>query len=143
MTDQNQANLIFEFYNTKLTDAEREDFDKTVGINRWASPEVGEGYTISSGGASEPGKRTWNFHWAGVVMKGGDDTVTLENYAVGDASVQNQEWVYQMYGSAKDKGQTFHELPIAQITKRICYCPVYSQLTPLSWMKNHDPPKPS
>ena len=33
--------------------------------------------------------------------------MTLENYAVGDASVQNDEWVFQMYGHQKMK-QTFH-----------------------------------
>jgi hypothetical protein len=45
----------------------------------------------------------------------GNDTVTLENYYVGDYQAQNSQWIFQMYGSApssKDdrrRGQTFHE----------------------------------
>jgi len=92
----------------------REDFDKWAKINRWAAPEVGEGYTISTGGKAKPGEEasTWNFHWAGVIMKGGKETVTLEGYA-GSAPT---DWVYQMYGSASaaeadasKKEQTFQE----------------------------------
>ena len=106
----------------------REGFDKWAKINRWAAPEVGQGYTISSGGARKenpdfdptqkegPDNRrymsTWNFHWAGVIMKGGEDTVTLEGYAGSEST----EWVYQMYGSAaaaeadaSKKKQTFQE----------------------------------
>ncbi|MFP2934220.1 hypothetical protein ACLESO_55690 [Pyxidicoccus sp. 3LG] len=52
---------------------------------------------------------TWNFHWGGVVMVSGDDRVTLENYAVGNANVKNSDWEFQMYGPASKAGQTFHE----------------------------------
>ena len=101
--DEAISNAVMDAYNTKLTDKEREEIDKKAGINRWATPDVGEGYTTSTGGNAKPGfeDSTWNFHWAGVVMKSGEDTVTLENYSVGDAEVQNREWVFQMYGSAK------------------------------------------
>jgi hypothetical protein len=67
---------------------------------------------------------TWNFHWAGVVMKAGADNITLENYAImfpktGDPVKDkenrqraydwtNTDWVFQMYGTVKE-GQTFHE----------------------------------
>jgi hypothetical protein len=51
---------------------------------------------------------TWNFHWAGVIMKSGSDTMTLENYSVGDYTKENKDWVFQMYGVGK-KGQSFHE----------------------------------
>jgi hypothetical protein len=46
----------------------------------------------------------------------GRDNVTLENYSVSNPAVQNQEWMFQMYGSAQSatenrdkRGQTFHE----------------------------------
>jgi hypothetical protein len=64
---------------------------------------------MSSGGASFPGKTTWNFHWAGVVMRSGGDVVTLENFAVGDPDAKNTDWNYQMYGPPSRTGQTFHE----------------------------------
>lgn len=108
---------IMNAYN-KLTSDNKESMDQATGINRWAAPNVGEGYTISTGGPAKPGHETttWNFHWAGVVMKSGGDTVTLENVAVGNSMIQNTDWKYQMYGSAQaakndstKKGQTFHE----------------------------------
>lgn len=88
-------------------------FDQELGINAYANPDIGEGYTISSGGNYHHGMKdqTWNFHWAGVVMKSSDgkDNVTLENYAVGDWNAQNADWAYAMYGSAEEGGQTFHD----------------------------------
>ena len=35
------------------------------------------------------------------------DKVVLENYAVGDAAVENKLWTFDLYGSKKD--QSFHE----------------------------------
>jgi hypothetical protein len=83
-------------------------WSERAGINEYANPDIGQGFTISSGGA-ELSDNTWNFHWAGVVLKSADgaDSVTLENYAVGDASEENAEWVFQMYGHSKKK-QSFH-----------------------------------
>jgi hypothetical protein len=115
--EDEMTKTILDAYNTKLDPRQREHIDRMAGINRWADPDVGEGYTISSGGAEKnKNQKTWNFHWAGVIMKGNQDTVVLENYSVGDAQVQNTDWVYQMYGSAEKaeqeptkKGQTFHE----------------------------------
>ena len=46
--------LLFEHYN-KLTDYEKTAFDRKVGINRFAAPEVGQGYTMSTGGNVKPG----------------------------------------------------------------------------------------
>jgi len=101
--------IMMSFYNTRSED-KRDEIDKYLKINRYANPEVGQGYTMSSGGEKYSGVSTWNFHWGGVVMKSDDktDNVTLENYAVGDASVQNKKWDFAMYGTSK-KGQTFHE----------------------------------
>ena len=92
----------------------REEFDATIGINRFANPEIGQAYTTSSGGNPFPGRRdsTWNFHWGGVVMKSSDgkDNLTLENYAVGDWDAENNDWSFNMYGPAEERGQTFHDV---------------------------------
>ena len=86
---------------------------------------------------------TWNFHWAGVIMKDGRDNLTLEGYAVMApdeeinalklkykgkklekkldelsnkyASWINRDWVCQIYGTQK-KTQTFHEQHLASGT---------------------------
>jgi hypothetical protein len=93
-----------------LPPEEREAFDQKMGINEWAAPEIGEAFTISSGGAAyEEGAMTWNYHFAGVVMRAGGDAVVLENYAVGDYEAENTRWVFQMYGPATKPDQTFHE----------------------------------
>ncbi len=66
-------------------------------------------FHVSTGGPDKRnGKRTWNFHWAGVVMKSGGDTMTLENYSVSDYDKQNKSWAFQLYGVGK-KGQSMHE----------------------------------
>jgi hypothetical protein len=96
----------------KLGPDAKDDFDKAAGINIYADPNIGEAFHISSGGGDHPDKPadvgTWNFHWAGVVMKSGADTMTLENYSVSDYGKENKDWVFQMYGVGK-KGQSFHE----------------------------------
>ncbi|HMA34019.1 MAG TPA: hypothetical protein VKY74_06010 [Chloroflexia bacterium] len=79
-----------------------------LGINTAVLPEVGEGYVTTSNRpmpddftshqfaqhlaalndltlpprtrATNPLRRTWSYHYAGVVAKVGSDTVTLENY---------------------------------------------------------------
>jgi hypothetical protein len=93
-----------------LSDSDRDSFDRKVGVNKYASPSVGSGYTISSGGDPYPNKSTWNFHWGGVVMESDDrkDKIVLENYSVSDWDAENKKWDLQMYGTQK-KGQTFHE----------------------------------
>jgi Domain of unknown function (DUF4157) len=103
------GDIMMSFYN-KMFESKREEVDKYLGINKFANPGVGQGYTMSSGGTSYPGKTTWNFHWGGVVMKSNNlqDTITLENYAVA-GDVENERWDIAMYGTAANKGQTFHE----------------------------------
>lgn len=88
----------------------RDNFDKKAGINTYANPSVGSGYTMSSGGTPYPGKSTWNFHWGGVVMESNDkkDKVVLENYSVSKWDAENNDWDLKMYGTMK-KEQTFHE----------------------------------
>jgi hypothetical protein len=69
-------------------------------------------------GFKETSKKTWNFHWAGVVLKDGADNVTLENFAVTDTYAKSKgvpqgafidrDWNFDMYGTV-DKSQTFHK----------------------------------
>jgi hypothetical protein len=94
-----------------MSESKREEIDKYLQINKSANPNVGQGYTMSSGGQNYPRESTWNFHWGGVVMKSDDnkDNITLENYAMGGTTkVENDKWDFAMYGTEK-KGQTFHE----------------------------------
>ena len=102
------ADHVLTLY-TSFSKEDQDRWSKNAGINEYANPDIGQGFTISSGGENLS-PNTWNFHWAGVILKSADgaDSVTLENYAVGDASVENDEWVFQMYGYKK-KDQTFHE----------------------------------
>lgn len=110
--DQDAVAEAYWTYYNGLDAAERDPIDALLGINRYAIPEVGQGYTMSSGGDPVPDMEdhTWNFHWGGVVMTSDDgvDKVVLENYAVGDADAQNERWNFALYGTAKDD-QTFHE----------------------------------
>ena len=104
------AETTMTFYNS-LPEDRRNKIDAQLKINKSADPEVGQGYTMSTGGEKYAGgKSTWNFHWAGVIMEGDDkkDNITLENYSVGNPSVENEDWDIAMYGTSK-KGQTFHE----------------------------------
>lgn len=98
----------------------RRHLDKWAHINSGANPDIGGGYTMNTeynmpGSGAVPGHMRWNFHWAGVILKDGADNVTLENYAVGDPKVANQDWNFEMYGTVK-KGQTFHDQHLASNT---------------------------
>ena len=65
------------------------DYNQVVGSgvpgeNTDARPEVGEAFATFTAGAPIEGSpfegSPWNFHFAGVVARRGEDTVTLENY---------------------------------------------------------------
>jgi hypothetical protein len=97
------------YFNSR-SGAERRRIAKELGINRYARPAVGQGYTTSSGGAAVPGAAsTWNFHWSGVVMQSddGNDNVVIENYSVSDWDKENKNWTFETYGLRK-LSQTFH-----------------------------------
>jgi hypothetical protein len=86
-----------------------EQYDKLLGINKSAVPEIGQGFVITRGGDKREGaEKAIAFHYAGVVMKSADgkDLVTLENMAQGLKGERNQEWWFQMYGT---ESETFHE----------------------------------
>ena len=98
------------YFNSR-SGSERRRIAQELGINRFARPKVGQGYTTSSGGAAVPGaKSTWNFHWSGVVMQSddGNDNVVIENYSVSDWDKQNTNWTFETYGLRKGS-QTFHQ----------------------------------
>jgi hypothetical protein len=110
----------FMRYYRRLSPEKQDELDKTLGINRWANPEIGEAYTTSSGGEEHAGMpegaSTWNYHYAAVVLKSSDgsDAVALENYATRDPDEINQDWSWQMYGApgkdtAPEDTQSFHE----------------------------------
>lgn len=99
----------------ELTPEGQEKFDREAGINAHANPDIGEAYAMSSGYdlpgfAEHEGESTWNFHWGGVVLKDGDDNVTLENYAVIAEGIEryiNRDWNFAMYGTTGGD-DTFH-----------------------------------
>jgi hypothetical protein len=91
-----------------LPPAERDKFDADHGINAYVRPEVGEAFAMDSE-LAYPGKFTWNFHWAGVVMSNGEEHVTLENYGVDWPWTENQDWNFQIYGAPNTAAPTFHE----------------------------------
>lgn len=82
------------------------------GLNEYANPEVGEAYTIVTEYDMPnfvEGDNQWAFHWGGVVMKDGEDNITLENYSVGVETELNTKWMFEIYGTQTDD-QTFHSL---------------------------------
>jgi hypothetical protein len=105
-----------------LTPDGKDKFDRTAGINHYANPGIGEAYTMATEaqmpGFKKAGDMTWNFHWAGVIMKSGSDNVTLENFAVTEETAKDagvaqgdyidRAWNFDMYGTT-DKSQTFHK----------------------------------
>lgn len=113
-----------------LGNAGMDKFDKEAGINFHANPEIGESYSMATEGdmpgfKSYPGEDTWNYHWAGVVMKDGADNITLENYAVTEKYAASKrvdqydfidrQWNFAMYGTV-DQSQTFHQEHLASKT---------------------------
>jgi len=123
ISDALQAKVLYH----RLKLVGQEAFDKAAGINHYANPNIGESYTMATE-ANIPGFKqkgdTWNFHWAGVVMKDGADNVTLENFAVTEETAKeagvtqgkyiDRAWNFDMYGTvdangAVDENQTFHK----------------------------------
>jgi hypothetical protein len=104
----NDLRKVSDLYVAWYNNIKSKDTDEILGINEYANPSVGQGYTISTGGKNIVNKRSWNFHWAGVIMTSNDnkDKVILENYANTDK--KNTDWNFQIHGTVK-KGQSFHE----------------------------------
>jgi hypothetical protein len=92
-----------------LTPVEREAFDKLHGLNKYVDPSVGEAFTARRD--DDLTLKGFNFHWAGVIMEPGHDTVTFENFARPGTTydTKNEKWLFQIYGPPTKAGQTFHE----------------------------------
>jgi hypothetical protein len=110
-----------------LKPEDQQAVDQQLGINAYANPDVGEGFTMATeyqmpGAAEVPGAKRWNFHWAGVVAKDGADIISLENYAVTADYAQSvgvrqydfvdRGWVFEMYGTQRFD-QSFHAQHLA------------------------------
>lgn len=92
-------------------------------LNKFADPGIGEAFFISHVGTTnnqgqifdiasqQPVVPKWPYHFATVVVKSGNDAITLENYARAaegsDPSAADPRWYFQMYG--QNPGQSFHE----------------------------------
>lgn len=103
---------------------QRGELIKKLHINQYASPDIGEAFSIMSYVTNEnPLGGKWGYHFAGVVAKSsiGSDFITLENYnrsiekeEIGGRKLKYDEtnnkltaWYFQIYGTKKD--QSFHE----------------------------------
>lgn len=97
---------LYARYAALSPDAKRA-FDRKYGINLFADPSIGQGLTVSTEkdmpGFHPTSGFTWNFHYAGVVLRSGGDYVTLESAAGWDAD----DWIFSMYGT-RVPAQTFH-----------------------------------
>jgi hypothetical protein len=137
ISDALQAKVLYH----RLKLAGQAAFDKAAGINHFANPNIGESYTMATEanipGFKQSGDLTWNFHWAGVVMKDGADNITLENFAVTEETAKeagvpqgkyiDRDWNFDMYGTVNaqgevDESQTFHKehtlFDLGAITRR-------------------------
>jgi hypothetical protein len=107
-----QARAQFIALSAGGTDA----FSAAFGINEYANPDVGETYTMATE-YDMPGFKymgaTWNFHWAGVIMKDGSDNITCEGYAIDPSS--KIKAARQKYNKPADAAKLRDE--IAQIRK--------------------------
>jgi len=94
-----------------LSDAERDAFDRRNGINKYASPQIGQSQTIVTEKDMPgyvPPVDGWNFHYAATVLRSGDDHMTLESAAGWDP----EDWIFYLYGPPR-KAQSFHEEHLA------------------------------
>ena len=96
MLNKPSPNFPGESYSKKARTKSGKRKARKMGINEYASPEVGEGYAtyslaasktkqidyLQTGSAREALQSIWGYHYAAVVAKSNDgtDTVTLENY---------------------------------------------------------------
>jgi hypothetical protein len=116
----------------KLSPEKKELFDREVGINQFADPEVGWGYAsiydfdllsgkkqkeiIESRNKTErrvqesdaDARHMTTAHWAMLLMKSGDDRLTAETARNIEFSslTPNHNWSFEMYGT---KNRTFHD----------------------------------
>lgn len=79
-----------------------------LGVNEHARPEIGESYGVmgTRDRTSEEQGQKWSFHFAAVIARDTDDSITLENYNRMNGPEGNDQWYFDMQGPAE---QSFHE----------------------------------
>ncbi|MEX3955411.1 hypothetical protein [Trinickia sp. EG282A] len=106
---KNQAKLEKSQRYSQLESVEKSARAARLGINEHAQPDVGESFAALSTRTRilPEDKEKWNVHFAPVVARVGDDTITLENYArEGDGVDRYDRWFFNMHGP---KERSFHE----------------------------------
>ncbi|AKF85625.1 hypothetical protein MFUL124B02_14015 [Myxococcus fulvus 124B02] len=80
---------------------------RQLGVNAHARPEVGESYAIvgTRERTAEDPQNLWSFHFAAVIARDGEDSLTLENYNREKGSEGDTEWYFDMQGP---EAQSFH-----------------------------------
>ncbi|GEN10262.1 hypothetical protein SAMN05443572_110136 [Myxococcus fulvus] len=78
---------------------------RRVGVNTHARPEVGESYAIVGTRERTADEKLWSFHFAAVIARDGEDSLTLENYNREKGSAGDTEWYFDMQGP---EAQSFH-----------------------------------
>ena len=93
-----------EYASLDANDADRRAAQ--LGVNAHARPDVGEAYAILSTRERHADERDkWSFHFAAVIARDGDDSVTLENFNRMKGAEGNASWYFDMQGP---RDQSFH-----------------------------------
>jgi hypothetical protein len=76
------------------------------GVNEFARPDIGESYgTFGTKDLPEGKGDKWNYHFAAVVARDGDDSVTLENFNREGVADGDDMWHFAIHGKEE---QSFH-----------------------------------
>ncbi|MFY1825765.1 hypothetical protein ACN47A_07620 [Myxococcus fulvus] len=80
---------------------------RRLGVNAHARPEVGEAYAIvgTRERTDEDPQKLWSFHFAAVIARDGEDSLTLENYNREKGHEGNPQWYFDLQGP---EAQSFH-----------------------------------
>jgi hypothetical protein len=113
---QRQARLRWSSAYASLAHEIWESQSASLGVNHYARPDVGEAYAIISSRERENTETTWSFHFAAVILRDGDFTMTLENYNREGISGGNAMWYCDIQGPDI---QSFHEKHKATVSAAI------------------------
>ncbi len=99
---------------TSMDDEERSERSGRLGVNEHARPDVGESYGVmSTRERSERDGQKWSFHFAAVIARDEDDSVTLENYNRQNGPLGNDQWYFDMQGPREQSFHTKHKDSVA------------------------------
>ncbi len=81
ISTKDKIDAASENYGRQMSSGAMAERAQALGLNQFANPEVGEGFATFST-RPRSGKKTWGYHYAGVVAKSldGKDSIALENY---------------------------------------------------------------